>query len=179
MAADAAYCLRALGCVVDAPADPLTAQLAAAQLPPSVVSLAISHTGATRSTVDTARRAHRAGAEVIGLTSFAQSPLSETCTHTLVAGGGRISSSGWRPRPVGSPISSPSTRSPRPSSPFARPRRNRPSASPSTSLPTTPTDPAGLLWVTHAERVTHAPCDRRSETNLRCEVRREACSGRL
>ncbi|MFD4943638.1 SIS domain-containing protein [Streptomyces sp. NPDC058409] len=49
--------------------------------------LAISHTGATRSTVDTARRARHAGAEVIGLTSYAQSPLSETSTHTLVAGG--------------------------------------------------------------------------------------------
>ncbi|MFF1649318.1 SIS domain-containing protein [Streptomyces sp. NPDC058240] len=83
VAADAAYRLRALGCVVDAPADPL----AAAQLPPGAVCLAISHTGATRSTVDTARRARRAGAEVVGLTSYAHSPLSETCTHTLVAGG--------------------------------------------------------------------------------------------
>ncbi|GGT33444.1 hypothetical protein GCM10010207_36970 [Streptomyces atratus] len=87
VAADAAYRLRALGCIVDAPADFLTAQLAAAQLPPGAVCLAISHTGATRSTVDTARRARHAGAEVIGLTSYAQSPLSETSTHTLVAGG--------------------------------------------------------------------------------------------
>ncbi|MFD0629079.1 SIS domain-containing protein [Streptomyces sanglieri] len=87
VAADAAYRLRALGCVVDAPADALTAQLSAAQLPPGAVCLAISHTGATRSTVDTARRARLAGAEVIGLTSYAQSPLSETSTHTLVAGG--------------------------------------------------------------------------------------------
>ncbi|MFE7264473.1 SIS domain-containing protein [Streptomyces sp. NPDC057592] len=82
VAADAAHRLCALGCVVDAPADPLTA----AQLPPGAVCLAISRTGATRSTVDTARRARRAGAEVIGLTSHAQSPLSETCTHALVAG---------------------------------------------------------------------------------------------
>ncbi|MCX5112791.1 SIS domain-containing protein [Streptomyces sp. NBC_00378] len=165
MAADAAYRLRALGCVVDAPVDPLTAQFAAAQLPPGAVCLAISHTGATRSTVDTARRARRAGAEVIGLTSYAQSPLSETCTHTLVAGG-RTSSSGWKPRPAGSPTSSPWTRSPRLSSPFARPRRNGPSASP----PTTPTDLAGWLWVSHAERVTHVPGDRHPETNHRCEV---------
>ncbi|MFB7918430.1 SIS domain-containing protein [Streptomyces sp. NPDC056061] len=49
--------------------------------------MAISHTAATRSTVDTARRAREAGAEVVGLTSYAQSPLSEICTHTLVAGG--------------------------------------------------------------------------------------------
>lgn len=87
VATDAAYRLRALGCVVDAPADPLTAQLAAAQLPPGGACLAISHTGATRSTVDTARRARDAGAEVVGLTSYAQSPLSELCAHTLVAGG--------------------------------------------------------------------------------------------
>ncbi|MFD0566410.1 MurR/RpiR family transcriptional regulator [Kitasatospora saccharophila] len=35
VALDAAYRLRALGCPVDAPADPLTAQLAAARLPPA------------------------------------------------------------------------------------------------------------------------------------------------
>ncbi|MFF1917328.1 SIS domain-containing protein [Streptomyces sp. NPDC058239] len=102
--------------------------------------LAISHTGATRSTVDTARRARHAGAEVIGLTSYAQSPLSETSTHTLVAGGGRTSSSDWKPQPAGSPTSSPSTPSPRPFSPFAQPQRNRPATSPPTSPPTTPTD---------------------------------------
>ncbi|MFD9421880.1 MULTISPECIES: MurR/RpiR family transcriptional regulator [unclassified Streptomyces] len=87
VAIDAAYRLRALGCVVDAPTDPLTAQLAAAQLPADAVCLAISHTGATRSTVDTARRAREAGATVVAITSYAQSPLSETSTHTLVAGG--------------------------------------------------------------------------------------------
>ncbi|GAA1906460.1 MurR/RpiR family transcriptional regulator [Streptantibioticus ferralitis] len=87
VAVDAAYRLRALGSVVDAPADPITAQLAAAQLPPSAVCLAVSHTGATRSTVDIARRARRAGADVITLTSYARSPLSDTSTCTLVAGG--------------------------------------------------------------------------------------------
>jgi DNA-binding MurR/RpiR family transcriptional regulator len=87
VALDAAYRLRALGCFVDAPADPLTAQLAAAQLPPDGVCLAVSHTGATRTTVDTARRARRAGAAVVALTSYARSPLSETSTHVLVAGG--------------------------------------------------------------------------------------------
>ncbi|KOX11494.1 MurR/RpiR family transcriptional regulator [Streptomyces sp. NRRL B-3648] len=87
VALDAAYRLRALGCVVDAPADPLTAQLAAAQLPPDGVCLAVSHTGATRTTVDAARRARRAGAAVVALTSYARSPLSDTSTHVLVAGG--------------------------------------------------------------------------------------------
>ncbi|MEU4954296.1 MurR/RpiR family transcriptional regulator [Streptomyces lavendulae] len=87
VALDTAYRLRALGCAVDAPADPLTAQLAAAQLTPADVCLAISHTGATRSTVDAARRARQAGAPVVALTSYARSPLTESSTCTLVAGG--------------------------------------------------------------------------------------------
>ncbi|ATZ22358.1 MurR/RpiR family transcriptional regulator [Streptomyces lavendulae] len=87
VALDTAYRLRALGCAVDAPADPLTAQLAAAQLTPADVCLAISHTGATRSTVDAARRARQAGTPVVALTSYACSPLTESSTCTLVAGG--------------------------------------------------------------------------------------------
>lgn len=87
VALDVAYRLRALGCPVDAPADPLTAQLAAAQLPPTGVCLAISHTGATRTTVDAARRARQAGAVVVTVTSYARSPLSETSNHVLVVGG--------------------------------------------------------------------------------------------
>ncbi|MEU2832108.1 MurR/RpiR family transcriptional regulator [Streptomyces lavendulae] len=87
VALDTAYRLRALGCAVDAPADPLTAQLAAAQLTPADVCLAISHTGATRSTVDAARRARQAGTPVVALTSYARSPLTESSTCTLVAGG--------------------------------------------------------------------------------------------
>ncbi|MFH7598699.1 MurR/RpiR family transcriptional regulator [Streptomyces racemochromogenes] len=84
---DTAYRLRALGIAVDAPADPLTAQLAASQLSAADACLAISHTGATRSTVDAARRARRAGARVVVLTSYARSPLSETGDCVLVAGG--------------------------------------------------------------------------------------------
>lgn len=87
VALDTAYRLRALGCAVDAPADPLTAQLAAAQLTPADACLAISHTGATRSTVDAARRARQAGTPVIALTSYARSPLTESSDCTLVAGG--------------------------------------------------------------------------------------------
>ncbi|MFB7615541.1 MurR/RpiR family transcriptional regulator [Kitasatospora sp. NPDC056181] len=87
VALDAAYRLRALGLLVDAPADLLTAQLAAAQLPPTAVCLAVSHTGATQAVVDIARRAGDSGATVIALTSYARSPLTEVATHTLVAGG--------------------------------------------------------------------------------------------
>ncbi len=84
---DAAYRLRALGLRTDSPADPSTAQLAAAQLPPTAACLAVSHTGATRTVVDAARHARGNGAAVVALTSYARSPLSETATHTLVAGG--------------------------------------------------------------------------------------------
>ncbi|MEV7416211.1 MurR/RpiR family transcriptional regulator [Streptomyces sp. NPDC089919] len=87
VALDTAYRLRALGCAVDAPADPLTAQLAAAQLTSGGACLAISHTGATRTTVDVARTARRSGAGVLALTSYARSPLSEAADCTLVAGG--------------------------------------------------------------------------------------------
>ncbi|WP_406197037.1 MurR/RpiR family transcriptional regulator [Kitasatospora sp. NBC_01560] len=84
---DAAYRLRALGLLVDAPADLHTAQLAAAGLPPTAAFLAVSHTGSTPTVVDAARRARSTGAPVIALTSYARSPLTETATHTLVAGG--------------------------------------------------------------------------------------------
>ncbi|MFJ9446089.1 MurR/RpiR family transcriptional regulator [Kitasatospora sp. NPDC101235] len=84
---DLGYRLRALGLLVDAPADPITAQLAAAGLGPGTACLAVSHTGATRSVVDAARLAREAGAEVLALTSYARSPLTETATLTLVAGG--------------------------------------------------------------------------------------------
>ncbi|MET8627352.1 MurR/RpiR family transcriptional regulator [Kitasatospora sp. NPDC004669] len=84
---DLAYRLRALGLPVDAPADSITAQLVAAGLPPGAVCLAVSHTGATRSVVDAARSARVAGAEVLALTSYARSPLTETATCALIAGG--------------------------------------------------------------------------------------------
>ncbi|MEO3801661.1 MurR/RpiR family transcriptional regulator [Nonomuraea sp. B1E8] len=86
-ATDAAYRLRALGLPVDLPPDPLTAQLAAELLPEPSVCLAISHSGATRSTVDTARRAGAAGARVVAITSYARSPLTELSTWALVGGG--------------------------------------------------------------------------------------------
>jgi RpiR family transcriptional regulator, carbohydrate utilization regulator len=84
---DTAYRLRALRRPVDAPADPVTALLAAGLLPPGAVCLAISHTGATHATVDTARRARDTGADVLAVTSYARSPLTDTSTQVLLAGG--------------------------------------------------------------------------------------------
>ncbi|MBC3839959.1 MurR/RpiR family transcriptional regulator [Streptacidiphilus sp. 4-A2] len=85
VALDAAYRLRALGCAVDAPADPITPAVGRAAAVDGAC-LAISHTGATRSTVDAAREARRTGSTVVALTSYAHSPLSGTSTCTLVAG---------------------------------------------------------------------------------------------
>ncbi|MEV7025354.1 MurR/RpiR family transcriptional regulator [Kitasatospora sp. NPDC093558] len=87
IALDLAYRLRALGLVVDAPADSLTAQIAAAQLTPAGVCLVVSHGGATPVVVEAARRARETDAAVLALTSYARSPLTETATHTLLAGG--------------------------------------------------------------------------------------------
>ncbi|SEH01091.1 DNA-binding transcriptional regulator, MurR/RpiR family, contains HTH and SIS domains [Nonomuraea solani] len=87
VAVDAAYRLRALGLPVDLPPDPLTAHLAAELLPERSVCLAISHSGATRSTVETARRARAAGARVVAITSYTSSPLVEESTWALVGGG--------------------------------------------------------------------------------------------
>ncbi|MFC5835365.1 MurR/RpiR family transcriptional regulator [Nonomuraea insulae] len=87
VAADAAYRLRALGLAADLPPDPLTAHLAAELLPEQSVCLAISHSGATRSTVETARRARAAGAAIVTITSYASSPLAEESTWVLVGGG--------------------------------------------------------------------------------------------
>ncbi|MFI8460760.1 MurR/RpiR family transcriptional regulator [Kitasatospora sp. NPDC085464] len=84
---DLAYRLRALGLLVDAPADSMTAQLVATGLPAGAVCLAVSHTGATHSVVAAARSARAAGAEVLALTSYARSPLTETATCALIAGG--------------------------------------------------------------------------------------------
>jgi DNA-binding MurR/RpiR family transcriptional regulator len=68
VALDTAYRLRAPGCAVDAPAAPLTAQLAASQLTSAGACLALSHTGATRSTVDAARGERGGGALLIAVT---------------------------------------------------------------------------------------------------------------
>lgn len=86
VATDAAYRLRALGLAADLPPDPLTAHLAAELLPERSVCLAISHSGATRSTGGS-RRARAAGAAVVTITSYAGSPLAEESTWVLVGGG--------------------------------------------------------------------------------------------
>lgn len=90
LAQDAAYRFRSLGVPVDAPLDALTQHLAATMLGKGSVCVVISHTGATRETLDIARTAAGAGALTVAVTSFARSPLTETVDHSFVAGGRQL-----------------------------------------------------------------------------------------
>ncbi|GAA1538760.1 MurR/RpiR family transcriptional regulator [Nocardioides humi] len=87
IAQDAAYRLRLLGLTVDAPVDSLTQHLSAGLLSAGDVALVISHTGATRETLASAQTAADRGADVVAITSFARSPLTQLATHALVTGG--------------------------------------------------------------------------------------------
>lgn len=90
IALDAAYRFRSLGVRVDAPVDALTQHLAAAQLNPADVCIAVSHTGATRETLASVQAAGGARAVTAAITSFAQSPLTKAVDFALIAGGGRM-----------------------------------------------------------------------------------------
>lgn len=83
----ACYRFAALGVDVCAFGDPLTMQLRAAALRPVDVLVAISHTGATSTTVEVAGRAAAAGVPVVAITSFATSALAERATVVLATGG--------------------------------------------------------------------------------------------
>jgi RpiR family carbohydrate utilization transcriptional regulator len=71
---------------VSAFSDSLTMQLRASALRPADVLVAISHTGATRTTVEVAGRARAEGVPVVALTSFATSPLAEHASILLATG---------------------------------------------------------------------------------------------
>jgi RpiR family transcriptional regulator, carbohydrate utilization regulator len=90
IAQDAAYRFRSLGVRVDAPLDPLTQHLAAAMLRERDVCIAVSHTGATRETLDVVQAANDRGATTAAITSFARSPLTELAHHALIAGGRQL-----------------------------------------------------------------------------------------
>lgn len=86
LADHACYRFAALGLAVCAFSDSLTGQLRAAALRPADVLVAISHTGATRTTVEVAGRARAAGVPVVAVTSFASSPLAEQASVLLATG---------------------------------------------------------------------------------------------
>lgn len=86
-AQDIAYRLMTIGVAASTAPAGESGALAARLLRRGDVCLAISHTGATRDIVGVAGVARGAGATVVGVTSFAHSPLAENCDHLLVAGG--------------------------------------------------------------------------------------------
>lgn len=87
VAQDAAYRLRSIGLRVDAPVDVQAQQVAARLLTARDVCLALSHSGATRATLDCVRDARRAGATAAAITSFDRSPLTGAVDLVLIAGG--------------------------------------------------------------------------------------------
>jgi DNA-binding MurR/RpiR family transcriptional regulator len=84
LAALAAFRFSALGVRASAPADALTQHLRAGTLATDDVCVAISHTGESKDTIETATTAGRSGATTIGITSFAGSPLTQAVDVALV-----------------------------------------------------------------------------------------------
>jgi RpiR family transcriptional regulator, carbohydrate utilization regulator len=86
-ARDAAYRLAMLGLPATAPTDLMAAHVAAVHLDQSSACLVISHTGSSRETLLVAEAAKAAGAFIIAITSFTNSPLTRLADAPLVAGG--------------------------------------------------------------------------------------------
>jgi DNA-binding MurR/RpiR family transcriptional regulator len=82
----AAFRFTALGLPSSMVRDPLEQQLRAQVVRDGTVCLAISHTGASRATVEAARAASGAGAPVVAVTTFARSPLADLADVALVTG---------------------------------------------------------------------------------------------
>ena len=90
-ASHAAAQASAVACAVngrpcEAPADGVVAHLTARVLAPGDVCLIVSSSGANSVTLAVADAAVDAGATVIGVTSFARTPLTTRADHLLVAG---------------------------------------------------------------------------------------------
>jgi RpiR family carbohydrate utilization transcriptional regulator len=83
---DAAYRFTAIGLLADYRADVHGQALACRLLGARDVCVAVSHTGATRETLEATRTAREAGATIITLTSFARSPITELSDEVLLAG---------------------------------------------------------------------------------------------
>ena len=75
--------LHRIGRVAFAWTDPHMALTSAALLTPDDVAVAISHTGATRDTIDALKKAQEAGATTVALTNFPRSPLAQLGDHVL------------------------------------------------------------------------------------------------
>lgn len=84
---DAAYRLSALGIVTISPADVMAQHMAARHLDETCVCVVVSNTGATRESLLAAEAARAAGALVVAITSFTNSPLTRVADAALIAGG--------------------------------------------------------------------------------------------
>lgn len=83
---DIAYRLTLIGRDAFAPADAIAQHQSARRLTPNDVLLAVSHSGASRETVESADLAAEQGAPIIAITGRSTSPLIDRCTVALVAG---------------------------------------------------------------------------------------------
>jgi DNA-binding MurR/RpiR family transcriptional regulator len=75
--------LHRIGRVAFAWTDPHIALTSAALLTPADVAVAISHSGATKDTIDALKLAQRNGATTVALTNFPRSPLAKLGDHVL------------------------------------------------------------------------------------------------
>jgi DNA-binding MurR/RpiR family transcriptional regulator len=83
-AALAAFRFSALGMRASTAGDPLAQHLRSATLAAGDVCVGISHTGDSRDTIEAVATAAGMGAQTVGITSFAGSPLTEAVALTLV-----------------------------------------------------------------------------------------------
>lgn len=86
LAQDIAYRFLTLGLRAEAPIDVHVQHVTASLLGERDACLVISHTGSTRETLATATAAAHTGANVIAVTSFFRSPLTEVASISLVSG---------------------------------------------------------------------------------------------
>lgn len=85
IAVDAQYRFAQLGLATAACTDILFMNVTAANLGPGEVAVGISHSGSTQPTVDALRRAKKAGAATVAITSFSQSCLARECDRRIIA----------------------------------------------------------------------------------------------
>ena len=85
IAVDAQYRFAQLGIPTAACTDILFMNVTAANLRSRDVAVGISHSGNTKATVDALRRAKKAGATTVAISSFEQSCLARECDHRIIA----------------------------------------------------------------------------------------------
>lgn len=86
VAQSAALSFTAIGRACEAPADAVAQQLAASALRPDDVCVVVSSSGTNSITLASAQAALRAGATVIGVSSFSRSALGDLASVMLVSG---------------------------------------------------------------------------------------------